>query len=484
MSFFTKHIRTILLIMLLLLGVGVRLYRFTNPIADWHSWRQADTAAVTWNFVHNGFDLLHPQYFDISNVQSGLDNPHGYRFVEFPLYNLVSGDLYVLFHTFTLEGWERIVTIFSSVAGSLCLFLFVRRRSSEPIAWFTLIFSLFLPFNIYYGRTILPDSSMIATMLVALFFLDTWLEGFRKKTKPNILFLILASVFLAASLLLKLYTIFYFFSFFVLIFSVLQWRALKRIDLWVCFVATCIPIVAWRLWILQYPEGIPASSWLFNGNDIRFRPAFFRWIFYERLTKLIAGYIGDITIIAGVIAMLRAKKDKWFLISFVLCALLYVFVIATGNVQHDYYQIVVMPAVAIVMGFGAMYVLTFLQKILPTRMAYGLVGVLILAGFWLSWLQVRDYFNINNIAIVRAGIAVEKITPPYAKLLAPYGGDTTLLYYTKRKGWPSFEHDLATLRTMGADYLVLVNPKPADYGIAKQYKILSETNDYILFKLQ
>jgi len=96
---------------------------------------------------------------------------------------------------------------------------------------------------------------------------------------------------------------------------------------------------------------------------------------------------------------------------------------------------------------------------------------------------VREYFNINNQAIVNAGIAIRKITPEDAKILAPYGGDTTLLYYTKRKGWPSFEHNLSTLISMGADYLVFVNPKQSDYLMAKQYKMVASSKDYLLFDL-
>src|SRR5260221_3808225 len=133
---------------ILLLGVFVRLYRFDNPIADWHSWRQADTSAVSWNFVHNGFDIFHPRFFDISNVASGFDNPHGYRFVEFPLYNIAQGGLYMFSHIFTLEEWGRLITIFSSIAGSAFLFLLTRRRANAQVAWFVLLFSLFLPYNI------------------------------------------------------------------------------------------------------------------------------------------------------------------------------------------------------------------------------------------------------------------------------------------------------------------------------------------------
>ena len=62
----------ILFVIILLLGFGVRLYKITSPIADWHSWRQADTASVTRNFVKYGVDMLYPRYDDFSDV-SGKD---------------------------------------------------------------------------------------------------------------------------------------------------------------------------------------------------------------------------------------------------------------------------------------------------------------------------------------------------------------------------------------------------------------------------
>jgi len=76
------------LLLVFVLGFAVRLYRFNGPVADWHSWRQADTSSVSRNFVNNGFDVLYPTFQDLSNVPSGLDNPNGYRFVEFPIYNV------------------------------------------------------------------------------------------------------------------------------------------------------------------------------------------------------------------------------------------------------------------------------------------------------------------------------------------------------------------------------------------------------------
>src|SRR5947207_15186264 len=120
-----------LLILVLVGGFIVRLYRFDNPIADWHSWRQADTSSVSRNFVANGFDLLHPRMDNISNVQSGLDNPQGYFFVEFPLYNAAQAGLFKLVGILTLEEWGRLISIISSTLSALFLYLIVSRHSNK-----------------------------------------------------------------------------------------------------------------------------------------------------------------------------------------------------------------------------------------------------------------------------------------------------------------------------------------------------------------
>jgi hypothetical protein len=160
----------------------------------------------------------------------------------------------------------------------------------------------------------------------------------------------------------------------------------------------------------------------------------------------------------------------------------YVCIFATGNVQHDYYQIVIMPVVAILFGLGAKFLLENKKnKLITLNSLVFIVSTIVSLGF--SWWQVKYYFNINNRAIVIAGMAVDKVVPKDAKVIANYNGDTSFLYQTKRKGWASFEKSVPKMIQMGADYLVLANPKPADLYFAKDYKIIKQTNDYILFDL-
>lgn len=470
----------IILVLFLVLGFIVRLYRFDNPIADWHSWRQADTSSVSRSFITGGFDVLHPKFDDLSNVPSGFDNPQGYRFVEFPIYNVFQAGFFKLFGVLTLEEWGRLVTIFASLTSSVFMFLIIRKRFGKLAGLLTAFFFLFIPFNIYYSRVILPDPSMVTATLGGLYFFQKWLEK-EKLSIFNVYFL-LSLILISAAFLLKPYALFFTLPMVYLAFEKYGFSFLKKWQFWLLLIISIIPLALWRVWILRYPEGIPVSAWLLNGNGIRFKGAFFYWLFADRISRLILGYWGTVLIILGLIGKYK-KQDFIFVLSFVVSSLLYLTVIATGNVQHDYYQILIIPTLSILAGLGSA---SLLQKAQGYRqyVNYCVFIVCIVFIFSFGWYFVRDYFNINNPSIIVAGQAVDKLTPKNAKVIANYNGDTSFLYQTKRNGWASFEKSLPEMIKMGAGYLVLANPTSVDLNLGKTYKIVSQTPQYVIFNLR
>ena len=322
----TEHI---LLSVILFLGFFVRIYKINNPIADWHSWRQSDTASVSKIFIERGIDVLYPRYHDISSIQTGIFNPEGYRMVEFPIYNATIALLVKSFPLFSLEIWSRLITIFASLITALFLYLLGKKYLSSKVGIWASFFYLFLPFNIYFTRVILPDPLGVTFAVAALYFFDS-----RK---------ILSAVLFSLALLIKPYFIFYLVAFIPNFFEKNNFRHF----LLYIFIS-CIPLVFWRVWISQFPEGIPFYEWAFNGDRIRFHFAFFRWIFWERLTVLILGIFGLIPFLTS---FAKNNRNK-FTINFLLGMFLYVSVVATANVRHDYYQILVIPAVSLALAQG------------------------------------------------------------------------------------------------------------------------------------
>ncbi len=473
--------KIISVVILFILGFLVRFYGFNNPIADWHSWRQADTSSVSRNFVNNGFDFLHPRFDDLSNVPSGINNPQGYRFVEFPVFNALQAGGFILFNFLSLEEWGRLINIFGSVFSGLFLFLIIRKRFGFLTGLLTYFFFLFLPFNIYYSRTILPDPLMVTLNLGGIYFFDKWLNKDLRLSIFNHQF-ILSLLFTTLAFLVKPYALFFTLPLIYLSYEKFGLSFLKKWNLWLYAVISIIPLILWRFWISQYPEGIPASDWLFNGGNIRFKGSFFYWIFAERIGKLILGFWGIGLFILGFIAR-QKKNDLLFLFSFSLSSLLYLFVIARGNVQHDYYQILIIPSIAVYLGVGSSFLLN--NKNLTNKIiSYLIFALIVLFTFFFSWYIVRDFFNINNRSIVIAGEEIDKLIPKDAKIIANYNGDTSFLYQTKRKGWASFQNSLSQMSLLGADYLAIISPTEKDLEIGKEYKIIKATSDFALFNLK
>ena len=485
LSNFFKSYEYWILAIFIILGFFVRLYRFDGPVADWHSWRQADTSSVSRDFVNLGFNLLHPTYDDLSNVPSGVyDNPKGYRFVEFPIYNVLQALPSKFIGVLTLEEWGRLVSIYASLVSSLFIYLLIKKRFGKTAGFFASFFFLFIPFNIYYSRTILPDPLTVTSILGAIYFFQVYIEKLSdEKNKSSInknLYFIISFIFMTCSFLLKPYSLFFIFPVIFLAFEKFGINAFKIKKFWAYAILSIVPFALWRIWMLQYPAGIPQSDWLFNGNGIRFRPSFFYWIFYERITRLILGFFG---VPIFLVAFLKkySKNDFLYIGSFVLSCALYVSVIATGNVQHDYYQILIIPTIAIILGLAADVFIN--NKKINKYISVSIFLLLTILSLGISGFYIKDYFNINDRSIVDAGIAVDKLTPKNALVIANYNGDTSFLYQTKRKGWASFEKPVPQLIKMGADYLVLANPTAADLQIGKTYKIIAQNKEYVIFDL-
>ena len=440
-----------LVIMFLVLGFGVRMYKINNPVADWHSWRQADTAAVTRNFLKFGVNPFLPHYDDMSDVSGNGFNLQTYRLVEFPIFNLIHYGLVKIAPGGSLEFWGRMVSVVASLVSAVCIYLLVKRHVSVIAGLTSMAVFLFMPFNIYFSRVILPDPLMVALALGSLVALD-W----RRKW--------LAYALGALAVLIKPTAVF------LLLPVMLSWR-------W-AIVTTVGPFLIWRMWQQFHPEGIPPSFWLLNGDKIRFKGAFFRWIFGDRLGRLMLGYWGIWPALSGLLVL---PRYLWWLVG---GSVLYLFTFATGNVRHDYYQIPVIPAVAVLVGVGIVVLWNAEGGLIKTWMKRGLVVVAVVFMLAFGWYEVRGNYQINNPAILAAGQAADQLLPADAIVIANYNGDTAFLYQTKRKGFPNIPLPLEELISrFGVSYYVSVDFDTTTNEIIQKYQVIAQTPGYVIVKL-
>ncbi len=485
------------LYLLLILAFVLRLYKSTGPLADWHSWRQADTSAVTRNFVRYGIDPLYPRYDDLSETASGKPNPEGYRFVEFPLYNILTVVVDKIFTGFNIEFSGRLTSIFMSLGSITFLYFLVKKYYGRYIAWWSAFFMAAIPYNIFWSRTILPEPTLVFLTTGWVFWFDRWLDHHKLR------YYILALVFAMSALLVKFTAVFFIVPLAYLIFKKWGFSAYKKWQLYLFVISTVLPFVSWRWHISRYPEGIPAWEWLLNGNGIRFKGAWWWWLFAERISKLILGGWGVALLVLGLISQIspikhiKAAKENRLFYFWLLGMFVYLAVFATGNVQHDYYQIILVPILAVFLAKGAQMLWTNYSNVFYPGISRGALLVIIWFMLMFGWYQVRDFYNINHPEIVEAGAEFEKKVPNLqALVIAPYNGDTAFLYQTKHRGWPIIEGSIEQMVAKGADYYISVNfddltkqlisiaqknerAEPTGYP----YKLISLTSKYAIIQL-
>jgi 4-amino-4-deoxy-L-arabinose transferase-like glycosyltransferase len=463
----------IIIILILILSIIVRFYKIDNPIADWHSWRQADTASVSRIYYDQGINILYPRYYDISSAQSGIYNMNGYRFVELPIFNMIHALLAKVLTFMTFDAVGRLVSIICATITTFLLYLIGKRYLGRWEGVLAAFFYAFLPFNVYFTRVVLPEPMTVLFSITSLYFFIKFYDIGKNR------YLFLTALFFSLAILLKPYSFFYAIP---MIIMVLRKYPIKKIignyHYYIALSIIIIPFLLWRLWENKFPEGIPFWSWAFNGDGIRFKPSFWRWIFGERLGLTILGIWG---LIPFTYAVLAYKKGKEIIHYLLISAFVYLSLIATANVKHDYYQTLIIPVIALTLAYGvsSMWQSAFFNKYISRI----LVVFSIMMMFIMSVDQVKGYYSVNRWEIIEAGTKVNEITPKDALVVAPYNGDTAFLYQTKRFGWPVVDRPFNEIIDKGADYYVSVNYDDLTNKLIREYKTVVKNDRYVIIDL-
>jgi 4-amino-4-deoxy-L-arabinose transferase-like glycosyltransferase len=474
----------IILALILIAAFALRLYKYNTPLADLHSWRQVDTAAVARNYARNGVDWLKPRYDDLSDLQTGHENPEGLRYVEFPVYNAIVGYIGSIITSVPIEVIGRIVTaLFSLIIIGIIYALTYYEAGRIAAIMAALVYAVFPDF-VFFSRVVLPETTAVAFAMLSL--LLVYLAVHKKRSTEYIILLMCSAISYALAILVKPTAGFYGLAVAYIVFRAYELNALKKIEYYIYALIALMPFAMWRYFISFHPVGIPPSDWLitsvntYQGLKVIFlRPAFFRWIFYERINEIILGGYLTFFFILGIV-----MKPQRYLIHFIfLCGMIYLFVFEGGNVQHEYYQTILLPGLALMVGLGTAHVLQNTKLFLHPLVTWSLVLALYGLSFFFSFYRVQDYYHTPDDLPPIANV-IKTITSPSDKIVTDRLGDTTLLYLADRKGAPAIYKDPATLKSLGYSYIVTMNRELINQMKAEgTYKAVFENDKFAMFKL-
>lgn len=484
---------------LLLVGVAAiaRAHVLLDPDGMILGWRQADMLSVARNYFRNGFQLFFPQ------IDWGGAGP-GFLEMELPIVPFLTALLWKAFGVHELLAGA--IPVACGIGTVVVLARLVTRLAGPAAGFGAGIFAAASPLFAWHGTTFQEEAPMLFASVLAVDAMERWFET----DAPRDLFLAglftsLAILVKATALLIGLPLLYVFWE---------KWRGtplLRRPAFWIFGTLVLLPPVLWY----SHAHGLYVK-WgntfgVLSGGYDKFatRDVLLSSKFWVRIPARVSVYLltplGALLFIAG--ARRRTRGPAPFLLHAWLAAfLVYVFVVARGNQEMDYYQLPLLPAAAAFAGIGLAAAFGRLDS-WPARGALALILIV-------NFVAARHFFlHRVGLDMVRegrlnraAGHMVARVTEPGSLLIVStgYGGsrrpdeiDTPpeIFYHADRRGWfvslSWLTPEAVTLRRrQGARYLVVPGEDLADFrasesaaSLLARYPRRLETPDLLVLDL-
>ncbi len=346
----TRLVRILLVAFFVLVGFGTRLIDISDPPLDFAATRQLHSLILARGYYYE-MDLPATQALPEAQRAFGIQEGTDEVIVEPTILEHLTA------LTYAVAGRENfeIPRVYSSlfwVLGGIPLFLLARKLMSTNGAVAALALYELLPFGVIAGRSIQPDPLMISLMITALYFQFRWSE------KDTVGSALLASIFTGLAILVKATAV--FFVGIPFIGFVLLGGFKKAVRNWRVYMMAAISLLPGLLYnVLSATVGGNSGS-LFGS---RFFPALYsdpKWFLnWFMMAKSVVDYI---PLIMAVLAFfLFIKKEGRVLYGCLWIGyLLQGFVFAYHIYTHNYYQLPIIPMVAL--GFGLFFAM-FMEKI-------------------------------------------------------------------------------------------------------------------------
>jgi 4-amino-4-deoxy-L-arabinose transferase-like glycosyltransferase len=484
------------LLLIFSLGLGIRLYDLTDPPLDYHPTRQLRSAIIARG-MYSSLQTSLPEekrLFAVEQLQK-----------EAIIEPVVMESLVAASYALMGSEYVWVARLYSSLfwfLGGLAIFGLAREWASFDGAMVALMFYFFNPFGVIASRTFQPDPLMVALLAGALWAICGW---YKRQTWG---WAVIAGLLSGMAIFVKSVAIFpLIMAMAGLLLVSPGWRTtLTRGQVW-CMVGLAILPGA-----LYHVYGIFIDGFLSQQFNLRFFPSFLvSPSFYIRWLDVIGKTIGFgafFLALSGVL-MLLYKPEGGLAIGFLMGYFVYGMTLPHHITTHDYYQLPLVPIVALLLAPVAAVVFEYfggINRSLFSRL--GLSAILVLAVLTYSWqarsIMARTDFRPEiakweELGRKLVGSRVVALTHDYGYRLVYYGwlptehwphqGDMRLLEMAGRAPIPIKERFNELTQDM--DYFLVVQmeefqrqPELQEILYSHYPLISSGSEAYLLFELK
>ncbi len=485
--------RIVILVAVLAIGFGTRLYDLKDPPLDYAGARQLRSMMITRGKYYAMLDDAPEWKKDIARKQANI---HG--MIEPEIIESITAASYLIVGR-ELPWIARIYSSLSWVLGGLALYILTRKMVSDDGAMIALIYYLFVPFGLVASRTFQPDPLMTAMIITAWLAFYFWYQTSSWK------WAIASGLTAGAAMFIKSTAV--FFLLFGMAAVVLSRERISRIlrdaQVWVIALLSGIPVLSYHIY------GIFILGELESQLKGRFFPQI--WDdpgFYRQWKNALTSVTGHTAILllglAGLV-LIKKRLDRRLLLGVWLGYLLYGFGFSYHISTHYYYTLPVIPLLAVTIGSLAEGVFGWLRKpwLIPLiRLGTAAVILVGVGGGYYS-LHEEDYGHEPGYYEKVAGFVnpesdIVALSQDYGYRLSYYGwlavqpwkGTEDLRYielrdsevdpFSKRFAQFSSEYDYFVITRMKE----LRRQEKLHDELYDNYPIVREGSGYVIFDLQ
>jgi 4-amino-4-deoxy-L-arabinose transferase-like glycosyltransferase len=373
-----------------------------------------------------------------------------------PLYNALVGASY---HFFGEREWlGRVWSLVATLVAVVGLYDLVRQEYDSRTGLVAAFLLAMTPLAIFYGRAVLPDPCMMASMIVCAASFRRYLD----RGEPTGWLIATAATGLLAAIF-KYYGIFVLFPLADMAYRRGGWRYWFRVRFVVLVAAVVLPIALWLLGVFARSDNPTSRTRYLFWQD---PSALLNLHLYDRLTWGMfvkdCGPVTAVLIALGALAAIRGKDRSRPLWGWSFLGLCFWFLFAPKMLEHDYYELVFLPVLA---AWGALgwRSLVRLASQRPKLRSWAPPLALALAAIIHSpFLMNAKYdLEIGHLVVARR---LAQICPPDAKVVVMGQGiGWPQIHYSRRRGWvdqcaslpANWRATLETYRRYGAEYVAI-----------------------------
>jgi len=442
----------------IVLAVLVRVPTLDQPLIEHHTWRQTQTAYTAVVYAEQGIDLLHPR---LPVVGPPFEAPY-----EFPLFQAVAALLIDAGLPADMAG--RLLGLISFALSAALVWLVGRMLLGPRVALVAVIAYTASPLSLMFGRQFLIEYMAVFAALAFVAAAIKWIETARAR------WLIAAIVSGGVAALLKQPT--WAPWLLVIVAYLVDRRVSWRSRLPGLVALAAVPLLAGLIWT-GYADAVKADSPITRGLTVA---GMLDWN-YASITHLLdvsswasVGLyfawltcgVGWLPLLLGVPAAARRVGRNATVLALLAVGVVPVLALFNIYVVHDYYQIAISPAWALLLGLGGAYIA---DRLAPR----GALTILAASGF--SVAAAAPF-----LALIYQGAAadsghfldqaaeIDRNSTPDELVIVP-GADylPTPLYYARRWGLAiPYGVDIADIRASAALYSVMSIRSTADADIS------------------